>query len=114
METLEKMREYHQIIKNILTEYANIPYHYGDLKQELIISEDQNHYLLITHGWENGVRVHGCVTHLEIINDKIWIHRDGLEDGIANDLVRAGIPKSQIVLGFNPPDVSSYTEFAVS
>jgi hypothetical protein len=51
---------------------------------------------------------------VEIINDKIWIHRDGLEDGIANDLVRAGIPKSQIVLGFHPPKIRQYTEFAVS
>ena len=69
---------------------------------------------LITHGWENGVRVHGCVTHLEIIDDKIWIHRDGLEDGIANDLVRAGISKSQIVLAFHPPEIRAHTEFAVS
>jgi hypothetical protein len=51
---------------------------------------------------------------LEIINDKIWVHRDGLEDGIANDLVAAGIPKSQIVLGFHAEDVRPYTEFAVN
>lgn len=51
--------------------------------------------------------------HLEIIGDKIWIHEDGLEDGIATDLLRAGISKSQIVLGFHPPEVRPYTEFAV-
>jgi hypothetical protein len=42
------------------------------------------------------------------------IHEDGLEDGIASDLVRAGIPKDKIVLGFHPPEVRPYTEFAVS
>ncbi len=114
METLEKLSQYHQKIKDILVEYASIPYHYGELKQDWIVSEDGKHYLLITHGWENGVRVHGCVTHLEIIDDKIWIHRDGLEDGIANDLVRAGISKSQIVLAFHPPEIRAHTEFAVS
>lgn len=114
METLEKLSQYHQKIKDILVEYASIPYHYGELKQDWIVSEDGKHYLLITHGWENGVRVHGCVTHLEVIDDKIWIHRDGLEDGIANDLVRVGIPKSQIVLAFHPPEIRAHTEFAIS
>ncbi|NES01611.1 MAG: XisI protein [Okeania sp. SIO2F4] len=42
------------------------------------------------------------------------MHEDGLEDGIANDLVNAGLPKSQIVLGFHPPEVRPHTEFAVN
>jgi hypothetical protein len=113
METIPKITGYYHIIKSILSEYASIPYRYNNLKQSLIISEDKKHYLLITQGWDKGIRVHGCVTHLEIIDDKIWIQRDGLEDGIANDLVAAGIPKSQIVLGFHPPEIRPYTEYAV-
>jgi hypothetical protein len=54
------------------------------------------------------------LVHIEVIGDKIWIHRDGLEDGIANELVKAGIPKTQIVLGFHPPNILPYTEFAVN
>ncbi|WP_442867123.1 element excision factor XisI family protein [Aphanizomenon sp. CS-733/32] len=34
--------------------------------------------------WENNQRVHGCLVHIDIINDKIWIQRDGTEYGIAN------------------------------
>ncbi|WP_321164240.1 element excision factor XisI family protein [Chlorogloeopsis fritschii] len=48
------------------------------------------------------------------MNDKIWIQRDGIEDGIANELVKAGIPKSQIVLAFQPVDVRKHTAFAVT
>lgn len=55
-----------------------------------------------------------CVVHLEIIDDKVWIQQDGIEDGIANDLLRAGIPQDKIVLAFHPPSVRPYTEFAVS
>ena len=110
MDTANKLGE---IIYPILKEYADLPYAFGDLKHYLIVSDDKRHYLLMTIGWDNRIRVHGCVTHLEIIDDKIWIHRDGLEDGIATDLLRAGIPKSQIVLAFHPPEVRPYTEFAV-
>ncbi|MGK7929053.1 MAG: XisI protein [Spirulina sp.] len=111
---MDTMNNFYEIIYPILKEYADITYCYGDIKHHLIVSDDKKNYLLMTMGWEKGVRVHGCVTHLEVIDDKVWIHRDGLEDGIANDLVRAGIPKSQIVLGFHPPKIRTYTEFAVS
>ncbi|CAD5934736.1 XisI protein [Planktothrix agardhii] len=89
-------------------------YHDPVKKCRLIISEDRNNFLLITLGWEDDVQVHGCLVHIEVIGDKIWIHRDGLEDGIANELVKAGIPKTQIVLGFHPPNILPYTEFAVN
>jgi hypothetical protein len=51
---------------------------------------------------------------VDIINGKIWIQRDGTEYGVARELVDAGVPKSQIVLGFRPPEIRPYTEFAVA
>lgn len=111
---MDKLTNFHAIIYPILKEYAEIPYRYQNLKHKLIISDDYKDYLLMTIGWEDDLKIHGCLVHLEIIEQKIWIHRDGLEDGIASDLVRAGISKSDIVLAFHPPDVRQFTEFAVS
>ena len=54
------------------------------------------------------------LTHLEIRNGKIWILTDNTEEGIGNELVAAGIPKSQIVLAFYPPEIREMGEFAVS
>ena len=65
-------------------------------------------------GWNGNLRIHGCVVDVEIINDKIWIQRDGIEDGITDDLVAAGVPKDKIVLAFHPPEVRPYTGYAVS
>ncbi|MFB2935254.1 XisI protein [Aerosakkonemataceae cyanobacterium BLCC-F154] len=111
MDTLDN---YRQILQNILIEYAQLPYAYGQLERQLIIDENKNHYLLLTLGWENKKRVHGCLIHIDIIDEKIWIQRDGTEDGIANDLVNAGIPKNRIVLAFHPADIRQFTEYAVS
>lgn len=111
MDTLKKNR---QIIETILSEYVKIPYSLQELESELIIDKQENNYLVMTLGWEGEKRVHGCIIHIEIINNKIWIQRDGTEYGIANELVNAGIPKSQIVLAFHPQDVRKYTDFAVS
>ncbi|MGB5631593.1 MAG: XisI protein [Waterburya sp.] len=111
---MDNLNKYRAIITQVLTEYAQIPYAYGDLQRQLIIDREQNNFLLLTIGWQNKTRVHGCLVHIEIIDDKIWIQRDGIEDGIANDFLAAGIPKDKIVLAFHPPSVRPYTEFAVS
>jgi hypothetical protein len=36
---------------------------------------------------------------------KIWIQHDGTEIGIANELVKLGVPKDDIVLAFHEPFV---------
>ncbi|MBW4631596.1 MAG: XisI protein [Iphinoe sp. HA4291-MV1] len=70
MDTLE---EYRENIYQILTSHAKIPYSYGEIKSEVVVSQDRNHYLLMISGWDGNLRIHGCVVDVEIINDKIWI-----------------------------------------
>ena len=57
---------------------------------------------------------HGCIVHIDIINGKIWIQRDGTEHGIADELTGAGIPKDHIILGFREPELRQYTGYAVA
>jgi hypothetical protein len=54
------------------------------------------------------------LAHLEIRDGKIWVLTDSTEQGIATELVEAGIPKDQIVLGFYPPKVRQRGEFAAA
>jgi len=110
MDILEK---YRQIIQEILREYAKIPYAYGEIQTQTVFDRDNDHYLLVIIGRDGVKRVHGCLVHIDIINNKIWIQRDGTEDGIATYLMEAGVSKDRIVLGFRSPDIRKYTEFAV-
>ena len=111
---MDNLTQYRQIIKDTLNGYAAIPFSYGEIDQQVFIDREENNFFLFNVGWHNKKRVHGCVVHLEIIDDKIWIQQDGIEDGIANDFLAAGIPKDKIVLAFHPPSIRPYTEFAVS
>jgi hypothetical protein len=65
-------------------------------------------------GWDGQKRVHYCLVHIEIHDGKIWIERDNTEDGVATDLMRAGVPKERIVLAFHRPDVRAHSGFAVA
>jgi hypothetical protein len=105
---------YRKVIEQVLTEYARVPYAYGEIQTETVFDRANDHYLLVNVGWLRDRRIHGDIVHIDIIDGKVWIQYDGTEDGIANDLVRAGIPKDRIVLGFQEPDVRQYTEFAVA
>lgn len=111
MDTLEK---YQKIIEEILNEYIKIPYANRQLETKLIIDRTATNYIVMTLGWQGEERVHGCIIHIEIIDGKIWIQRDGTEYGIANELVATGISKDKIVLAFHPEDVRQYTDFAVA
>ncbi|MGK7876991.1 MAG: XisI protein [Xenococcaceae cyanobacterium] len=109
MDTLDRYRE---IIEKVLSDYAAVPYAYGEFETEIIFDKKRDHYLLINVGWNNGRRVHGCIIHVDIIEGKIWIQRDGTESGIALDLEEAGVPKGDIVLGFREPELRPYTGYA--
>jgi hypothetical protein len=105
--------QWHDRLRKILQHYADIPYRYGDITTSVVISQDQTHYLLIHEGWEQGRRIHGTIVHAEIRNGKIWIHYDGIEDGITDELVAAGVPKEQIVLAFHPIEIRQHTGYGV-
>ena len=60
------------------------------------------------------LRSHGCLLHLDIIDGKIWIQRDGTEDGVALELEEAGIPKTDIVLAWHPAKLRPYTDYAAA
>ena len=103
-----------QIVKEVLLRYTRIPYAYGDLTCEAAFDDTNERYLLITVGWNGDRRVHNTLVHIDLKGDKLWVERDGTEDGIANELVERGIPREQIVLGFRSPGVRKHTGFALA
>lgn len=65
-------------------------------------------------GWDGQRRVHGSVIHIDIIQGKIWIQHDGTNRPVAEELLAAGVPREDIILGFYPPQVRQYTDFCVA
>ena len=111
METIEN---YRNIVQQVLSEYAKIPFSQQGVETQTVFDQQNDHYLLMPIGREGVKRVHGCLVHVDIIQGKIWIQRDGTEEGIVPELLRAGVPKEHIVLGFRSPAARKHTEFAVA
>ncbi|MBI4675524.1 MAG: XisI protein [Chloroflexi bacterium] len=106
--------QYRVIIRRLIQEYAQSKPSHGDIQVEAILDEANDHYELMYSGWSGYYRIHGSVIHIDIRDDKVWIQQDGTEDGIANELVKAGIPRDRIVLAFKDPELRKHTDFAVA
>jgi hypothetical protein len=113
MDTKPDLDRYRLIIEDILTEYSRYPYAHGKIERQLVFDRERDHYLLLSVGWDER-RIHFCVIHIDLIDGKCWIQRDGTEDGVAPELEAAGIPKDRIVLAFKSGKVRRHTGYAVA
>jgi hypothetical protein len=113
---MDKLTKYRELIKRHLLQIEEICNRRPNPNREtLCVFDDQrDRYLLVVTGWFQNRRVRGNTLFVRLKEGKIWIEEDWTEDGIALDLVRAGVPKEDIVLAFHPPEVRPATEFATT
>jgi len=114
---VDKLTRYQTLIKQHLTEWAEFMRSQPRPDEEIILAFDDEHknYILIKSRWLAGGK-EGRSQHIPlrvaIKGDKIWIEDDHTEEGIATFFLENGIPPNDIVLGFQPPRMRAYSEFA--
>ena len=111
---MEKIAHYQQIIKTILDDYVVTMQ--SNLDEEIYLVEDTNqlNYLIYHNAWRHNSRSYGCILHVHIKNEKVYVEYDGTDEGFADVFAEAGIPNSDIVLAFHAPAKRPYTGFAVA
>ncbi|BAZ49652.1 fdxN element excision controlling factor protein [Nostoc sp. NIES-4103] len=110
---MDKIERYRQLVKQILTEHAQMGTISDTVKAELIFDSEHDHYQLAYVGWQGDKRVFGPVMHFDIQDGKIWIQYNGTEDLVAERLLEMGVPSSDIVLGFHSAFKRQFTRYAV-
>lgn len=113
---MDKLTEYPKVIEGILAEYIDLcnlrPNQ--NIETFLIVDQPKGHYIWMNLGWQNGERIVGITVYVRLQDGKFWIEEDWTENGIATDLVDAGVPKEDIVLAFHEPKMRQYTDFAAA
>ncbi|NJR60725.1 MAG: XisI protein [Cyanobacteria bacterium CRU_2_1] len=110
---MAKLEDYSNIIQRLLNQYCQLSSSGSEVETELIVDCEHHHYQLVQVGWQNNRRVYGCILHLDIKDGKIWLQHNGTERQVADELVALGVPKQDIVLGFQSPSKRKFTEFAI-
>ncbi len=109
---MDKIELYRNAIQSFLTAYASIPIANGSIDCYTVFDTKQDRYLVMNVGWDGDRRVYSCALHLDIREGKIWIEQNMTEIRIAQELVDRGVAKENIVLGFHPPEMRQYTDYA--
>jgi hypothetical protein len=111
---MEKLQQYRQIIREVLTEQAH-PYSQStDVETEVICDTEHDHYQLTYIGWQDQKRIFNLILHFDIKDGKIWIQHNGTEIAIAQVLTEKGVPASDIVLGFHSPFKRQFSKYALA
>jgi hypothetical protein len=110
-QTLEK---YRSLIQSYLSEYVSTPIANGEIESYTVFDTQQDHYQAMNVGWDGYRRVYGCVLHLDIRAGKIWVQQNMTERQVAQDLMAMGVPRDDIVLGFQAPNMREFTGFGVA
>jgi hypothetical protein len=110
---MDKLDRYREIVRRVIQEYASYKPSHGQIETEAVVDRDRDHYEVMHVGWDGDRRVHGSVIHLDISGGKVWIQYDGTNRPVADELIAAGIPREDIVLGFHPKELRQLTGFGV-
>ncbi|MEM7125616.1 MAG: XisI protein [Chloroflexota bacterium] len=108
------LENYRDIIKGFLSECMESLSSTENIRIECVTDDEQKHYEIMEIGWEGDRRIHDSFIHIDIIEDKVWLQHNATEERVAEELIKAGIPRQAIVLGFQPPRVRQFTECAVA
>lgn len=113
---MDKLSSYKAIVRNIVEETGKLGERpENPIKNQIIIDDKRGHYLLYFNGWNGQKRTYGCYLHIDVRpNGKVWLEHDGTDLLIAQQLIEKGIPKSDIVLGFQAPIKRPDTGFAIA
>ncbi len=113
---MDKLLKLEDAIIDLLEYYANRfnGSNINDVKHYVIKDKENHHYQLIAMGFRNGLFIHNCIFHFDIINKKVWLQVNNTDVLIADELIEKGVPKDKIVLGFHEPELRKHTGFAVS
>ena len=115
---MDKTSKYRSALIGILENYAadrpaahQMPY---GLNIQLLFDKDRDQYQVLGMGWRGEQQSFLVLFHFSIQDGKIWLHRNVADYDILEDLEKKGIPKQDIVLGFQPPQYRQYSGYAVA
>jgi XisI protein len=84
----------------------------GDLEYQWVFDTERHHYQLLVTGWEQTRRIHSIVVQIDIRDDLVWVQEDNTDYGVVDELVRQGIPKNKIVLGWQSSFMRQHSGYA--
>ncbi|MDA0243505.1 MAG: element excision factor XisI family protein [Chloroflexi bacterium] len=106
---MDSLREYRPLIERLLADYMEFFGEDDQVETVGIIDQSATNYLLLELGWQHPQRIYNVIFHVRLHNGRIHVEQDWTREGIAHQLLEAGVPQDLLVLGYQDPDIQSLT-----
>lgn len=101
---MDNITKYKEIVRELVEYISAISPSTSDVETQKIIDDENGHYLLFSVGWENSHWIYATFVHIDVKpNGRVWLQNDGTDLRIADMMVENGIPRNNIVIGFQAP-----------
>ena len=98
MEQLDKLNRYRELLQKVIERHAALKPSNRKLDSLAIADTKTDNYLMMDIGNDELGRVDDVIIHLRLRDDgKVLIEYDGIEYGVAQDLLEAGIASEDIL-----------------
>jgi XisI protein len=111
---MDKLAQYRQYVQKLITRYAEDDVSDDEVEVQLICDTQRDHYQWMNVGWQEFSRIYRTIIHIDIKDGKIWLQQNLTEQNPAEELVKMGVPREDIVLGLQPPYKRPYTDYGVA
>ena len=113
---MDKIIRYRKLIQELLSQEADLVNRvsHSGLETFALFDETRDQYLLLRSGWEHKKRIRNITVYVRLLDAKIRIEEDWTEEGIAAHLLKAGVPREDIVLGFHAPEMRQLPEMVMA
>lgn len=110
----DKIDRYREIVKSLISNYANSDISNDKFEVQLLLDADRDHYQWLNVGWKGSDRIYRCVMHFDIKDGQIWLQQNLTDRDPAEELVKMGVPRKDIVLGLQMPSKRLHTDYGVA
>jgi len=110
---MDRIKKYKKITQQELVSWtkessSDMP----DIEYQLIENKNQTQFILLALGWHNDIYHHDLLIHIQIKKNQIWIQEDNTGTGISKILQEKGIPRNEIIHGFEEPFLREQAKLA--
>jgi hypothetical protein len=111
---MDRTNFFRTVLMSLLEPYEEQKYSYDQITNHLIVDQRENHFLVITEGWENNTHIHHILIHLVIRENKIHLIKNGTERDLEAELLEYGVQPSEIVPAHLPPSLRHWMDYAAA
>jgi XisI protein len=111
---MEKIKFLQNVLEELVSKYASVKAANQELETIAIIDKTNNHFQIVSMGWDNHRFTFNPLLHFDIINEKIWVQVNWTDIELEDFFTEKGVEKNDIVIGFLPKYAREHSGFAVA